>query len=110
MFERYRSRFTTSPIGVLWVDPPPDPNAPPADPKAPPADPKAPPVDPNAPPPGEKTYSFKEDRSEWVDPARFKKAEAAVNRTASELDAARREIAARDKRVQLLVVILANLI
>ena len=91
MFDRSYSRFTTSPVGYLWADPP-------ADPNAPPADPNAPPVDPNAPP-AEKTYSFKEDRTNWVAPDKHKAAETAVNRTARELESLKSQLSERDKRI-----------
>lgn len=94
MFDRYRSRLIAHPLGYLWTDPPaPDPNAPP------PPDPKAPPApDPNAPP-ADKTFSFKEDRTNWVDPTKFKAAETAVNRTARELEVLRGQLSERDKRI-----------
>jgi len=47
----------------------------------------------------EKTYTFKEDRSTWVDPDRYKKAETAVNRTAVELERARQQIADQQRRI-----------
>ena len=47
----------------------------------------------------EKIYTFKEDRSAWIDPERYKKAEAAVNRTAAELTRAHAEIAEHKKRI-----------
>jgi len=50
----------------------------------------------------EKTYTFKEDRSTWVDPDRVKKAEAAINRTTTELERARAVIADQDRRIKAL--------
>jgi hypothetical protein len=44
-------------------------------------------------------FTYKEDRSGWVDPDRYKKAEAAVNRTATELERARQAIAERDRKI-----------
>lgn len=48
---------------------------------------------------GEKTFTFKEDRTAWVDPEKYKKAEAAINRTASELERARLQIAEQNRRI-----------
>jgi len=48
---------------------------------------------------GEKTFTYKEDRSAWIDPDRYRRAEAAVNRTASELERARGYIAEQNRRI-----------
>ncbi len=95
MFDHVRRALISRPVGYLWADPPPpaDPNAPP------PADPNAPPADPNAPPPADKTYSFKEDRSNWVAPDKLRAAETLTNRTAKELETLRIQITERDKRI-----------
>lgn len=47
----------------------------------------------------EKSFTFKEDRTAWVDPERYKKAEAAVNRTAAELSRAQTQIAEQTRRI-----------
>jgi hypothetical protein len=47
----------------------------------------------------EKTWTFKEDRSNWIAPDKYKQAEAATNRTASELERARALIADQNRRI-----------
>jgi hypothetical protein len=47
----------------------------------------------------DKTWTFKEDRSNWIPPEKFKTAEAATNRTASELERARTLIAEQNRRI-----------
>lgn len=47
----------------------------------------------------DKTFSYKEDRSQWIDPERYKKTEHLVNRTASELERARAVIVERERQI-----------
>jgi hypothetical protein len=47
----------------------------------------------------EKVFTFKEDRTHWVDPDRFRKAEGLVNRTTKELEGARALIAEQNRRI-----------
>ena len=47
----------------------------------------------------EKTYTYREDRSNWIDPDHYRRAEALVNRTASELERARGMIAEQNRRI-----------
>src|SRR5262245_602176 len=46
-----------------------------------------------------KTWTFKEDRTNWVNPDTYKKSEALINRTASELERARAMIADQQRRI-----------
>jgi len=107
MFERYcRSRFITSPMGFLWVDAAAGAAAAGGDGGDKGAAAGGDGGDKGAAAAAaggsEKTYSFKEDRTNWVDPEKHKKAELLVNRTAQELERLKSEIATRDKRIQAL--------
>src|SRR5262249_46583458 len=47
----------------------------------------------------EKAFTYKEDRSSWVDPGTLKKSEHALNRVTHELNVLRSQLADRDKRL-----------
>jgi len=52
-----------------------------------------------APASSEKTYTYHEDRSNYIHPDHYRRAEALVNRTASELERARGMIAEQNRRI-----------
>lgn len=113
MFNRYLSRtIGSSPDGLLWS---PDPGTgtaggsePPAggSPAAvtPPPSSATPPPAGGTPPPAGGTppasqFTYAEDRSAWVPPDKYKKAEQLTNRTAGELEKLRNDLKERDKRI-----------
>ena len=112
-----RTRFLacsilSSPDGLLWypdgdggVTPPPSGAAtpPPAGGTPPPAGSTTqPPAAAGGTPSPEKKFTYDEDRSNWVRPDVFKNAERLNNKTAAEIENLRRELAARDRRIQAL--------
>lgn len=108
MFKTFWSRsLVSSPDGLLWFPdadgaPPPASEAGTPPPASSPAPAGAQPA--GTPPPASGTppasqFSYTEDRSQWVPPDRFKKAELAVNRTAAELNTLRSALQERDRKI-----------
>jgi len=98
---RFLNALTQSPDGLLFDDPaasgatpPPAGATPPAAATPPPAGGTPPPA--ATPPP---SFSYPEDRSNWVKPELHKRAESLINRTASENEALKRDLADRDRRI-----------
>lgn len=111
MFTRMLSRsILSSPDGFLWypegdggtVTPPPASGTtpPPASTTPPPS---SSPASAGTPPPAPTTqFTYGEDRSRWVPPDVFKKAESLTNRTAAELAKLRADLTERDRRIAVL--------
>jgi hypothetical protein len=93
---RLIARF--APSGYLWD------GAPAAEPVSPapasPASPTPAPATPAAPATPSAAAPAVVDRSTWIPPDKFRAAEAAINRTARELEQARNDIKERDRRIQ----------
>lgn len=108
MFMRSLRFIVSSPDGLLWYPDGDGAAAPASDsgtPAAPAATPPAgtPPAGSSTAPPSStppaSAFSYQEDRSKWVPPDQYKKAEGLVNRTAAELQKLRSDLAERDRRI-----------
>lgn len=101
-----------SPDGLLWQSsndgtppaggtPPPLSGTPPpaGGTPTPPSSGTPPPAGGTPPPTPSSQFTYPEDRSRWVDPDKHRKAEQAVNRTASELAKAKADLVERDRRI-----------
>lgn len=108
MRTRFLCFIASAPDGLLWYPDPDGGTPPPAGATPPPAG--APPAGTTTPPPAaadgtpppKKQFTYEEDRSNWVRPDIFKNAERATTKSAAEIENLRREIAARDRRIQVL--------